>query len=133
MENYRSSRHIISAANQLIKRNRDRMKGDHPIRINRERAQAEAGGRWARLDPVAQGRVQVIDVADNFHQAAVAVAELQRLAGLDPDFAGMAAPSWRARGPCSGRCARCWNKAAFRSNGPWKRLFPFTGCARWRP
>ncbi len=84
VENYRSSRHIIAAANQLIKGNRDRMKGDHPIRINRERAHAEPGGRWTNLDPVARGRVQVIDVDSAVHQAGVVVAELQRLAELDP-------------------------------------------------
>jgi hypothetical protein len=32
VENYRSSGHIISASNSLIRNNRDRMKSDHPIR-----------------------------------------------------------------------------------------------------
>ena len=45
VENYRSSRHIIGAANQLIGRNHDRMKGGYPIRIDRVRQDQPAGGR----------------------------------------------------------------------------------------
>jgi hypothetical protein len=37
VENYRSTRHIIDAANRLIGANTDRMKTDHPIRIDRHR------------------------------------------------------------------------------------------------
>ena len=86
VENYRSSRHIIHAANQLIKHNRDRMKGGYPICIDRAREHVEAGGRWARLDPVAQGRVQIMPVADPIDQAATVLAEIERLRSLDPDF-----------------------------------------------
>ena len=35
VENYRSTRHIIEAANQFIANNSDRMKTEHPIRIDR--------------------------------------------------------------------------------------------------
>jgi ATP-dependent DNA helicase RecQ len=62
VENYRSSKHIISASNALIRANRDRMKGDHPISINHERQVNQPGGRWERLDPVSQGRVQIVSV-----------------------------------------------------------------------
>ena len=86
VENYRSSRHIISAANQLIQFNRDRMKGGFPIRIDQARETLEAGGRWARLDPVARGRVQIVAAVDPFQQAAAVLSEIRRLHRLDPDF-----------------------------------------------
>ena len=37
VENYRSTRYIIEAANSLIAANVDRMKTEHPIRIDRHR------------------------------------------------------------------------------------------------
>jgi ATP-dependent DNA helicase RecQ len=86
VENYRSSAHIIAAANQLIAANRDRMKADHPIRINKGRADLDPGGRWQRLDPLAQGRVQRLRVKDQWHQARALVDELRRLEQLDPAF-----------------------------------------------
>ena len=86
VENYRSSRHIIHAANQLIKHNRDRMKGGYPIGIDRAREHVAAGGRWTRLDPVTQGCVQTMVVADPFHQAATVLTEIERLRSLDPGF-----------------------------------------------
>lgn len=82
VENYRSSAQIIAAANQLIGHNRDRMKTEHPIRINRARVSLPAGGNWQILDPLAQGRVQVLEVDDEHHQAAALVGELQRLQRL---------------------------------------------------
>ena len=87
-DNYRSTGHIIAAANAVIGRAGDRMKADHAIRINQERAKAPAGGRWAERDPVAHGKVQVLQVADSsaISQAQAAVAELQRLSSLDPDW-----------------------------------------------
>ena len=56
VENYRSSAHIISAANSLIAQNRDRMKTENPIRINKGRVSLPVGGAWENLDPVAKGR-----------------------------------------------------------------------------
>jgi ATP-dependent DNA helicase RecQ len=86
VENYRSSRHIINAANQLIKGNRDRMKGGYPIRINRDREYSDPGGRWGRMDPVARGRVQIITATDRFHQAMSILTEFGRLENLTSDF-----------------------------------------------
>jgi ATP-dependent DNA helicase RecQ len=86
VENFRSSGHIIAAANQLIVRNRDRMKGDHPIRINHRRETDPPGGPWAALDPVAQGRVQRLVVQDPAHQAAAVCLELARLKAHSPDL-----------------------------------------------
>jgi len=84
VENYRSTRHIIDASNRLIRENRDRMKGDHPIRINREREAQAPGGPWDRLDPLARGRVQILHVRDAHHQAVSLAAELKRLESLSP-------------------------------------------------
>ena len=83
-ENYRSSRNIISAANALIRANRDRMKIDHPISINHERQYNQPGGRWERLDPVSQGRVQIVSVKNPTHQANYVKDEIDRLMALDP-------------------------------------------------
>ena len=94
VENYRSSAHIIDAANALIANNGERMKQDHPIRIDRRRKSAPAGGRWSGLDGHAKGRVLLLRVADPTHQAAALVrrmAELRRLGDANwSDFAVLA-------------------------------------------
>ena len=84
VENYRSSRHIIAASNALIRCNKDRMKGNHPIRIDRARVANAAGGRWERLDPLSRGRVQIVAVANELHQACHIKNEIDRLKQLDP-------------------------------------------------
>ena len=94
VENYRSSAHIIAAANALIAHNGERMKQDWPIRIDHRRKTQPAGGRWAGLDGHAKGRVLLLKVADPARQAAALVAriqELQRLGdGSWSDFAVLA-------------------------------------------
>ena len=86
-DNYRSTRHIIEAANAIIAPARDRMKVDNEIRIDRARAKDAAGGPWAERDPVSRGRVQVLPAGrDAISQAQTVMAELQRLASLDPDW-----------------------------------------------
>ncbi|PWV64743.1 RecQ family ATP-dependent DNA helicase [Plasticicumulans acidivorans] len=87
VENYRSSAHIIAAANRLIAHNRERMKTAQPIRIDQARAGAAAGGAWGAGDPLTQGRVQILRVADGRAQARAVAAELQRLHRLDPALA----------------------------------------------
>jgi ATP-dependent DNA helicase RecQ len=85
VENYRSTQHIITAANQVIAGAPNRMKTDHPIRINHARAGQPAGGRWERLDEVARGQVQLFRVpADRNVQAQLAMQEVERLRALDP-------------------------------------------------
>lgn len=84
VENYRSSAHIIAAANCLIAHNRDRMKTDHAIRINKGRERLPTGGPWENLDPVTQGRVQLLHVTDAAHQAMALVGELTRLKERNP-------------------------------------------------
>jgi ATP-dependent DNA helicase RecQ len=87
VENYRSSRHIINASNQLIRKNTDRMKTEHPICINRERDHNLAGGRWEQLDPVSKGRVQLITAKNRYHQAECVKVEFERLKRLEPSLA----------------------------------------------
>jgi ATP-dependent DNA helicase RecQ len=92
VENYRSSANIILAANQLIAHNRDRMKHEHPIRINRQRKADPNGGPWAQRDPLGQGRVQRLIVKNTYHQAQAVFDEMTRLKSLNPalDWTGFA-------------------------------------------
>lgn len=103
VENYRSSGHIIAAANALIGHNKDRMKRDHPIRINRQRSTLDPGGRWRELDTLMRGRVRQIDVEDEAAQALQVAEELKRLRQLDirlqwPNCAVLAR-EWRLLSP----------------------------------
>ncbi|MYG93837.1 MAG: RecQ family ATP-dependent DNA helicase [Acidimicrobiia bacterium] len=87
IDNYRSTRHIIEAANAVIKPAKDRMKVDREIRINKRRAKDGAGGSWVKRDPVGRGRVQVLLAGQNaITQAQTAMAELQRLRELASDW-----------------------------------------------
>ena len=104
VENYRSSGHIIAAANRLIAPAPDRLKADDPIRIDRQRRNAPPGGRWQALDPVARGRVlRLAPARDGDVQAVQALDALRRLAALDPawDWAHCAviARSWKQLEP----------------------------------
>jgi ATP-dependent DNA helicase RecQ len=83
-QNYRSSKNIISASNALIRANRDRMKGSHPIGIDFDRKYNHPGGRWERLDPVGQGRVQIISVQDTLCQAGYVKDEIDRVMAIEP-------------------------------------------------
>lgn len=79
-ENYRSTANIIDCANRVIARARDRMKRDQEIRIDHLRRDLPTGGDYARLDPVAGGRVHVLEVPrDSDAEAQIALAELLRL------------------------------------------------------
>ena len=84
VENYRSSKYIIAASNALIRVNKDRMKGGHPICINHEREPGLPGGRWRQLDPVSEGRVQIVSAKSLLHQAVYIKREIDRIKGLDP-------------------------------------------------
>lgn len=108
-ENYRSTAHIINAANLVIEPARDRMKAAHPITIDRARAKAPAGGEWQARDPVGQGRVQILTVGrDAASQAVAVMGELQRLAALDPAWdwarAAVIAREWRLLEPVRSFC-----------------------------
>ena len=85
-ENYRSSKHIIAAANSVIGPADQRMKADRPMTVNRDRTREHPGGEWARIDPVTQGKVQILPAGDGpIAQAQLVVGELRRMAGLDPE------------------------------------------------
>lgn len=101
VENYRSTASIIEASNHVIAKVLVRMKLDHPIRINHERASLPDGGRLAKADAVAKGRVQLLDVPPGaMAQAAAAIDELSRLSRLDPDWrwnrAAVISRTWHA-------------------------------------
>ena len=85
--NYRSTGHIIAAANAVIEPAHERMKAGHPIHIDRARAREPLGSAWEALDPVAKGRVQVLPAgSDPIAQAQTVMVEFQRLAALTPDW-----------------------------------------------
>ena len=96
-ENYRSTRHIVEAAQALIGHNRDRMKTDHPIRVDARRADDPPGGDWESLDREGRGRVSVLDVRSAFDEPYAVLAEIERLRGLDPkpDWQDFAVLAWR--------------------------------------
>ena len=108
-DNYRSTSHIISASNALIEPARDRMKTEHPIRINKARAKQPHGGEWSKVDPVSEGRVQVLPMGENsVSQAQAAMLELQRLAGLAEDWdwskCAVIVREWKYLDPIRGYC-----------------------------
>ncbi len=86
-DNYRSSRHIVDAANAIIEPAGQRMKAGHPIRVNPTRIRDPAGGEWEQLDPVSRGAVQILASGhDSIEQAHAVMAELRRLAGRAPGW-----------------------------------------------
>lgn len=86
VENFRSTQHIIAAANHVIQRGADRMKVDHPIRIDSRRASEPPGGRWAVLDAEHHGRVRLVTApADANRQAQVVFSEVERIRTNDKD------------------------------------------------
>ncbi len=109
IDNYRSTAHIISAANALIEPARRRMKTGYPIRVNPARAKQSQGGEWGKIDPVSQGRVQVLPAGENpVSQAQAAMLELQRLSGLTEDWdwsnCAVIAREWKYLDPVRGFC-----------------------------
>jgi ATP-dependent DNA helicase RecQ len=108
-DNYRSTTHIIDAANLMIGTARDRMKKEHPIGIDRTRKKAPRGGDWQVLDRVGQGRVQILPAGnDPITQAVAVMSELERLSRLVPrwDWANSAviAREWKFLEPIRSYC-----------------------------
>ena len=107
--NYRSTKHIIEVANAVIEPARQRMKSGHLIHVDRTRARRPPGGEWAQVDPVAQGRVQILPAGDTpITQAQTVIAELKRLAGLEPNWnwsnCAVIARDWRYLDPIRSLC-----------------------------
>ena len=108
-QNYRSTRHIIQAANSVIEPAQTRMKKDHPIEINRARRADPPGGRWTQRDPVTKGKVQVLPAGDNpITQAQVVIEELKRLSTLDTTWdwrtCAVISRNWDTLNPIRGLC-----------------------------
>ena len=108
-DNYRSTGHIIAAANAVIEPARQRMKTGHPIHVDRAREKEPPGGAWVERDPVARGRVQLLPAGDTtISQAQVVVAELKRLAGLASDWSwsscAVVAREWSYLDPVRSLC-----------------------------
>lgn len=111
-DNYRSSGNIVSAANAVIEGARERMKTGQGITVDQSRRKDPPGGVMEKLDPVAQGRVQILGCpAGNEAQALAAVDEMVRLSKLVPDWS--------------------WNRAAIISRD-WRKLLPVRDFAEAR-
>jgi len=94
VENYRSTRRIIDASNELIRHNQDRMKVDNPIRINAARERDPPGGPWQKVDRRIRGRVSRIEVEET-GVPATTLGEIERLRKLDPhDWKQFAVLAW---------------------------------------
>ena len=107
--NYRSTGHIIAAANAVIEPARERMKAEHPIHIDKARAKDPPGGAWEERDPVARGRVQLLPAGrDPVAQAQVVMGELLRLESLYPGWdwsrCAVIARNWRYLAPVRAFC-----------------------------
>lgn len=97
LENYRSTRHIIDAANCVIARASGRMK-DGMVHIDSARASAAPGGAWEQVDPVGHGRVQILPAGTDARQQAQAVhTEIMRMTALGANPAAIAviARQWK--------------------------------------
>ena len=107
--NYRSTGHIIAAANTVIEPARQRMKSAHPIHIDQTREKDPLGGEWSLTDPVARGQVQILPAGDNpISQAQAVVAELKRLSRLAGDWSwsscAVVAREWSYLDPVRSLC-----------------------------
>ena len=108
-DNYRSSGHIVAAANAVIESARRRMKAGHPIGVDRNRVNEPPGGSWVGLDPVARGRVQLLPGGDSAAtQAQMVIAELKRLSSLSREWnwstCAVVARQWRFLDPVRSLC-----------------------------
>ena len=109
VDNYRSTGHIVAAANAVIEPARERMKAEHPIHIDKARAKELPGGAWEALDPVGCGRVQILPAGrDPVTQTQVVMGEFQRLDSLDPEWdwsrCAVIARNWRYLAPVRAFC-----------------------------
>ena len=87
VENYRSTRHIVDAANAVIAGASERMKAGRDIAVDAARERDPPGGALAAADPVGRGRVQILQCPPgDAAQGVAAVDELVRLSRLDGDW-----------------------------------------------
>ncbi|MDD5177596.1 MAG: AAA family ATPase [Sterolibacterium sp.] len=107
--NYRSTAHIIEAANLMIAPASNRMKMDRPIAIDAARAKQAPGGKWKSIDPVSQGRVQVLPTDnDDQTQALAVMTEFERMSCLTPEWdwarCAIIAREWKSLDPVRSYC-----------------------------
>lgn len=82
-ENYRSTAHIIAAANRVIAGVGERMKSRQRISIDHQRREQAAGGEFAGLDSIVQGRVHLLETPPVLYaEIQLALNELIRLNAL---------------------------------------------------
>lgn len=88
VENYRSTKAIIQAANNVIECNPNRLKSKHPITIDRTRQSDSFYGDWETLDSKRQGKiiVRILKYKDYRIQAFVVLNEIKRLAKIDSNI-----------------------------------------------
>lgn len=108
-ENYRSTRHIVDAANGVISPAPGRMKAAHPIGVDQARRRDAGGGDWERIDPLAQGRVQVLRCGGGIQgQAHAVIEEMRRMAALSADWdwarTAVIAREWKTLEPVRSYC-----------------------------
>ncbi len=84
VENHRSTAHIVAVANQVIAANPDRLKVDTPVRVAGRRADEPPGGAFSTRDPLAAGRVHLLQVASLDATGEAVRQELQRLRSCEP-------------------------------------------------
>lgn len=109
IENYRSTANIVRASNHVIAPAAERMKVGHDITVNRSRKNDAVGGVLEGLDSVGRGRIQVLkDADDELTQAVLAIAELERLSRIVPDWdwakAAIIAREWKYLQPVRSYC-----------------------------
>ncbi len=109
VQNYRSTGHIVAAANAVIGPAKGRLKRERPIQVDAARAKEALGGAWVELDPISRGRVRVIPVdADPLRQARAVMAEFERLSALTPDWrwdrCAVIARAWKYLDPVYAYC-----------------------------
>ena len=109
VENYRSTAHIIDAANLCIEGAEQRLKRNQSLRINSGRMSDPPGGPWAGRDALAQGKVQILGVSGGqVSQAVAAVEELKRLSEFDPEWqwsrCAIIARNWADLEPARSAC-----------------------------
>ncbi|MCG3135182.1 MAG: ATP-dependent DNA helicase Rep [Planctomycetes bacterium] len=90
VDNYRSTPHIVDAANALIAPNKLREKASHPIRPSRARRAEGRGGEFGRIDRESRGRVQVHPCADAASELRAVAYEIRRLEDRGAHTADMA-------------------------------------------
>ena len=134
-DNYRSTGHIIAAANAVI----EPAPPAHEIRSSHHhrpmaRRLDPLGGSWTMLDPVAQGRVQILPAGDSpITQAQVAVPSYSACPLLIQNGTGRSARSSPGSGATSIRRAASASWRESRCNWPTRSSPACGACARPGP